>query len=76
MKTTIAAFLMLMLATPAFTMPYCRHPKQPTGTGTSLINTLIPENCRLTQEQRREKAICMSQTEGERGRVCWGYGLY
>ena len=66
-----------LLATEAnATDPHCVRPEQPSGTGNSMLTWRIPDDCPLTEGERRTKERCRSQPEGARPRGCWGYDLY
>lgn len=62
-----------LLATEAYaTDPHCVRPEQPPGTGNSMLTWRIPDDCPLTEGERRTKERCRSQPEGARPRGCWG----
>jgi hypothetical protein len=75
MKTITVLIAVLTLSSSADASNHCTPPRQPPGTGNSLMTWHIPKNCPLTPEQRAAKARCQAMPARDRPRSCWGYGL-
>ena len=62
MKMIAVLIAVLVLSSSADASNHCTPPRQPPGTGNSLMTWHIPRDCPLTREQRAAKARCQLRT--------------